>query len=332
MRKALGVLLTVVIVFSFGVLGLAQEKKPLIAFSQCAMNHPWRVAMTNDILYWAEKYGVDLIWNDGEMDAAIQLTKVRDLLLQSPDALIISPFQATALDPVKELCDEKGIPLVCIDRSIDSEPGTGMYISFIGKDNVEISKQLGQFVADYLYSIYGEYKGNIVEIQEAVGSSATIERYNGFREALAQYPNIKIIASQTGHGYRLEGTKVMENYLERFPAGSIDIVYTHSDEMALGALQAIKAAGRTELVGRIVTIDGQRAAIKAVVDGELLAVADYAPHFGEAAFRTILEYLEGKEVAPVQMLQFNMYHMQTAEGKAFTTNYYNRMLAEDLFY
>ena len=144
---------------------------------------------------------------------------------------------------------------------------------------------------------------------------------------MAQYPNIKIIASQTGHGYRLEGTKVMENYLERFPAGSIDIVYTHSDEMALGALQAIKAAGRTELVGRIVTIDGQRAAIKAVVDGELLAVADYAPHFGEAAFRTILEYLEGKEVAPVQMLQFNMYHMQTAEGKAFTTNYYNRMLA-----
>ncbi|HPT83886.1 MAG TPA: hypothetical protein PLM25_08340, partial [Limnochordia bacterium] len=91
MRKALGVLLTVVIVFSFGVLGLAQEKKPLIAFSQCAMNHPWRVAMTNDILYWAEKYGVDLIWNDGEMDAAIQLTKVRDLLLQNPDALIISP-------------------------------------------------------------------------------------------------------------------------------------------------------------------------------------------------------------------------------------------------
>ena len=330
MRKMSSVVLVLVLVSLLSAIGYAE--RPLIAFSQCAMNHPWRIAMTNDVIYWAEKLGVDLIWNDGEGDAAVQLTKVRDLLLQNPDALIISPFQATALDPVKQMCDEKGIPLVCIDRSIDSEPGTDMYISFVGKDNTKIAKELGQFVADYLYKVNGEYKGNIVEIQEAVGSSATIERYNGFREALEQYPNINIIATQSGHGYRVEGTKVMENYLERFPKGTIDIVYTHSDEMGLGSLQAIEAAGRTELVGRLVTIDGQRAAIKTVVDGEHLAISDYAPHFGEAAIKTILEYLAGNEVEAVQMLDSNLYHMTTPEGKSFTQNYYNRMLAEDLFY
>lgn len=331
MRKMSSVLLAIVLVLSVAAMGFAQ-KKPLIAFSQCTMNHPWRIAMTNDVVYWAEKLGVDLIWNDGEGDAAVQLTKVRDLLLQNPDALIISPFQATALDPVKQLCDEKGIPLVCIDRSIDSEPGTDMYISFIGKDNTKISKELGEFVAEYLNEINGEYKGNIVEIQEAVGSSATIERYNGFREAIEHHPDINIIATQSGHGYRVEGTKVMENYLERFPKGTIDIVYTHSDEMGLGALQAIKAAGRTELIGRLVTIDGQRAAIKTVVDGEHLGISDYAPYFGEVAIKSILDYLEGKPVEAVQMLDSNLYHMVTPEGKNFTENYYNRMLAEDLFY
>ena len=331
MRKVSSVLLVLVLISFMSAVGFAADR-PLIAFSQVAMNHPWRIAMTNDIVYWAEKLGVDLIWNEGEADAAIQLTKVRDLLLQEPDALIMSPFQATALDPVKEMCDEAGIPLVTIDRSIDSEPGTGMYISFIGKDNTRIARELGEFVANYLYELNGEYKGNIVEIQEAVGSSATIERYNGFREAIAEYPDINIIATQRGHGYRVEGTKVMENYLERFPAGTIDIVYTHSDEMGLGALQAIKAAGRTELIGRLVTMDGQRAAIETVVNGEHLGVADYAPHFGEAAIKTILAYLAGDEVEPVQMLDFNLYHMTTPEGENFTRNYYNRMLAEDLFY
>ena len=223
MRKLLTTVLAAVLVLTIATMGFA-AKKPVIAFSQCAMNHPWRVAMTNDIKFWAEKLGVELIWNDGECDAAVQLTKVRDLLLKNPDALIMSPFQAAALDPVKKMCDEKGIPLICIDRSIESKPGSGKYIAFIGKDNLKISEELGEFVANYLYELNGEYKGNIVEIQEAVGSSATIERYNGFREAIAEYPDINIIATQSGHGYRVEGTKVMENYLERFPAGTIDIV------------------------------------------------------------------------------------------------------------
>ena len=331
MHKWLRTVRTVVLVLSISTLGFA-AKKPLIAFSQCAMNHPWRVAMTNDIKFWAEKLGVDLIWNDGECDAAVQLTKVRDLLLRNPDVLIMSPFQAAALDPVKKMCDEKGIPLICIDRSIESTPGSGQYVAFIGKDNFEIAEGLGKFVAEFLKGTYGEYKGNIVEIQEMIGSSATIERYNGFRSGISKYPNIKIIASQTGYGNRADGTKVMENYLERFPKGSIDIVYTHSDEMGLGALQAIKAAGRSELIGRLATMDGQRTAVKTVVDEEHLVIGDSAPHFGEAAIKTALAHLAGKSVEPVQMLKSNMYHITTAEGKSFTINYYNRMLAEDLFY
>lgn len=331
MRKLLTIVLAAVLVLTIATMGFA-AKKPVIAFSQCAMNHPWRVAMTNDIKFWAEKLGVELIWNDGECDAAVQLTKVRDLLLKNPDALIMSPFQAAALDPVKKMCDEKGIPLICIDRSIESKPGSGKYIAFIGKDNLKISEELGGFVAEFLKDTHGQYKGNIVEIQEMIGSSAAIERLQGFRNAISKYPNIKVVASQTGSGNRADGTKVMENYLERFPKGSIDIVYTHSDEMGLGALQAIKAAGRTELIGRLVTIDGQRAAIKTVVDGEHLAIADYAPHFGEAAIKTALDYLAGKSVQPVQMLKSNLYEVRTPAGKAFAVNYYNRMLAEDLFY
>lgn len=331
MRKFFVVLFVLVLLLQLGSLALAKDK-PLIAFSQCTMNHPWRVAMTNDVKFWAEKYGVDLIWNDGQNDAATQLASAEDLLVKKPDALIISPLQGKALLPILEKCNELKIPLITIDRGLDATPGEGMYLTHITRDNIAMAKELGEFVAEALKEKYGEYKGNIIEIQGTVGATPTIERHNGFLEALEKYPNIKIIASQSADYVRPEAIKVMENYLQRYKKGEIDFIYAHNDEMALGAIQAIKSAGRDELLGKIVSIDGQRNALKSILDGDHFAVGTYQPYYAKEAIAVALDYLNGKEVPPTIILGFRIFHAQDSEARNELEDYYYELKQEDKMY
>lgn len=311
---------------------VAAEKKFTIAFSQSTMNHPWRVSLTNDMIYWAEKMGVNLIWNEGQNDAARQLTCVEDLIAKKPDALIMTPLQSKALTPVKELCEKAKIPLIVVDREIVAEPGQGMYVSFIGEDQVEEGRQAARLLVKKLTEKYGKPKGNVVEIQGTIGASPTIDRKKGFEEVINQYPDIKLVATQSGDFLRGNAMSIMENYLQRFPKGQVDAVFTHNDEMGLGALQAIKAAGRTELVGWICSIDGQRDALKAVLDGEFLIVVQNPPYFGELGIKTALAYLKGEKVPARQWLQFKAFSADTPENRKATQEYYNYLVANDLMY
>ncbi len=333
MKKGLRV---VIVLFSLVLAILSSfsmaEGKYTIAFSQSTMNHPWRVTLTNDIIYWAQKMDVNLIWNEGQNDSARQLASVEDLISKQPDALIIAPLQSQALTSVKDMCDKAKIPLIVIDREIMAEPGQGMYVTFIGTSQTAIGKAAAEILVKKLTEKYGEPKGNIVEIQGTIGASATIDRKKGFEEAISQYPNVKIVATQSGDFLRSNAMSIMENYLQRFPKGEIDAVYTHNDEMGLGALEAIKAAGRNELVGWIASLDGQRDALKALLDGEFLVTVQNSPYYGEVAIKSAINYLEGREVPPYQELKFDFFTADTPESRAKTQEYYNYLLTNDLMY
>jgi ABC-type sugar transport system substrate-binding protein len=191
------VLIAAVALLSFGASPVKAAERHLIAFSQCTMNHPWRVTLTNDMKYWAEKEGVDLIWADGNNDAANQLMDCEDLISKKPDALIISPLQAKALAPVADMCTKADVPLIVIDRYIEAEPGTGTYITFIGEDQREEGRSAGRLMVEKLKEKFGEYKGSIIELQGTIGAGPTIDRHKGFVDIVEKHPNIKIIASQS---------------------------------------------------------------------------------------------------------------------------------------
>lgn len=329
--------LLVVIIVGLALMSLAfnsalAEEKPLIAFSQCTMNHPWRVTLTSDMEYWAKEMGVDFTWADGNNDAANQLADCEDLVAKKPDVLVLSPLQAKALAPVYDICNEAKVPLIVIDRYIDAKPGTGMYLTFIGEDQAEEGRCAAILLVKKLYEKFGEYKGNIIELQGTIGAGPTIDRHDGFQEIIDKYPDIEIIASQSADFMRDPATQITEDWLVAFPKGQIDAVYTHNDEMALGALAAIKSAGRDEIRGFIASIDGQVQALKAVLDGDFLVSVQNPPYFGESSIKSALKYLEGYHLPSVQWVPFKVFHAQTPEARKMTQEYYNYLVANDLYY
>jgi ribose transport system substrate-binding protein len=307
-------------------------QKPLIAYSQCTLNHPWRVANNNDMIYWAQKLGVELIWADGNNDAANQLADCEDLLAKKPAALIINPLQSKGLTPVLEMCNKAGVPLVVSDRNIEATPGEGMYITYITLNQLEEGRSAARILVEKLKEKFGEYKGNIVEFQGTIGSSANTDRKNGFAEIISQYPNIKIIASQSADFSREPAMKIMEDWLQTFPKGQIDAVYAINDEMGLGALEVIKAAGRDEIRGFIASLDGQVQALKAILDGDFCVSVQNPPYFGELSIKSALAYLNGEKVPPIQMMPNKVFHAQTPEARKEVQEYYNNLIANDLYY
>lgn len=329
--------LLVVLIAGLGLMSLAfgpavAEDKPLIAFSQCTMNHPWRVTLTNDMKFWAEKMGVDFIWADGNNDAGNQLADCEDLVAKKPDVLVLSPLQAKALAPVADICGKAGVPLIVIDRYIDAKPGEGMYLTFIGEDQMEEGRTAGRLLVKKLHEKFGEYKGNIIELQGTIGAGPTIDRNKGFVEIIDRYPDINIIATQSADYSREPAMKITEDWLQRFPKGEIDAVYTHNDEMALGALAAIKAAGRDEIRGFIASIDGQVQALEAVLDGDFLVSVQNPPYFGESSVKSALQYLEGYHLPSVQWVPFKVFHAETPKARKMTEEYHNYLVANDLYY
>lgn len=242
--------------------GVDLKQSCKIGFSQGTMNHPWRVAMVEGNKGWADANlpNVELVITDGQNDSSKQVADVESLLAQNIDVLMISPLTQQALTPIVQDVMAAGIPVVALDRKVNT--ATTVYIT---AQNEPIARQAGQFFVDQLKG-----KGNIVQIEGTAGASAAAERKSGFEEVLAKHPDMKIIATQNADFLRENAAKFMEDVLQRFGPGEIDGVYTHNDEMALGALTAIEAAGRMDEI-MVTGLDGQNNAIQAVKDGKLFA-------------------------------------------------------------
>jgi len=138
-------------------------------------------------------------------------------------------------------------------------------------------------------------KAKVIELQGTVGSSPANDRMNGFKEVIASHPDIQIIASQSGDFARDKGRQVFETLYQAHPDATA--LYSHNDEMTMGAIAAMEAAGKVpgkDLV--IVSIDGTKDAAQAVADGKIAVLVECNPHFGPKAFQSIVEYGEGKPI------------------------------------
>jgi ribose transport system substrate-binding protein len=201
---------------------------------------------------------------DGRGDATTQSSQVDDLVARGVKVLIISPFDAKALAPAVKRAEAKGVKVIASDRSVDAPVTT-----YVGADNVEDGQAAGRYVVKLLHG-----NGNVIELQGSLGASPTIARHKGFAEALAGAPGVKVTASETANYDRATGLKVMEDMLQRFPSGKIDAVFAHNDEMAIGAIQAIREAGRQDQI-KVVGIDGQESALRLVKAGQYAGTAVY---------------------------------------------------------
>ena len=264
------------------------DKKFVIGVSQGTMNHPFRVAMVDENVKYAEENypEFECITTDGQNDSATQVQDVEDLLARGIDLLLISPLTSDALTPVCEKAMEQGIPVVTLDRNVECD-----VTCFIGAEN----KPMGEASADKLAEALDK-KGKIVEIQGTAGASATIDRHDGFAEQLEkEYPDMEVIATQYCDYLREDAMTFMDDTLQRFGPGEIDAIYCHNDEMALGALESLRAAGREDEGILIVGMDGTEVAFSEIEEGNMFFTVVY-PYCAPEGMQAAYEILEGDGV------------------------------------
>ena len=269
--------------------GLTDDKKEKkdsmkdvkVGVSISTLNNPFFVSLKDGIEKKAKEKGMKVTVVDAQDDTAKQISGIEDLILQKVDVLLVNPTDSAAISSAVQSANEAGIPVITIDRSSDE----GDIETFIASDNVAG----GEMAAEYLVKELGE-KAKVVELEGVSGASATRERGKGFHNIADK--QLEVLTSQTAEFDRTKGLNVMENILQ----GNKDIqaVFAHNDEMALGAIEAIKATGKDIIV---VGFDGNDDALKAVENGELKAtIAQQPALIGEEAVNAAEKILKGDKV------------------------------------
>ena len=209
-----------------------------VGFSQIGSESGWRAAETSVTKQQAEKRGIDLKFADAQQKQENQIKAIRSFIAQGVDAILLAPVVETGWDQVLGEAKDAEIPVVLLDRNIKAPED--LYLTAVTSDQVHEGKVAG----DWLVKTVGDKKCNVVELQGTTGSSPAINRKKGFEEAIDGHDNIKIIRSQTGDFTRTKGKEVMESFLKAENGGKdICALYAHNDDMAVGAIQAIKEAG-----------------------------------------------------------------------------------------
>ena len=292
------------------------KQRYLVAYAQAELVNAWRVTNQKDMEEWAKKLGVDLISRNANQNTTQQLADIKEMLASKPDVLILSPLESEALDSVVELCEKANIPLVVIDRKIDSEPGNGIYKTQITQSHVMSGRLLAEKAVELLKNKYGAPKGKVVHIIGQANASPVIEAKKGWEQIMMNYPEVETIAVAEGHFTEKGGEAAMEGVLKKNPRGQIDIVHTDYSAMTMGALNAIKKAGRTELLGFVLGEGGHYKAIEAVIKGEIARETQTPPYFGELAIKSALSILKGVDVSARQKISIKVFDSKDKESAA----------------
>lgn len=288
---------------------LAKKDTYKVGFSQTESNNPWRLAETASMKDEAEKLGYQLVYTDAAGSAAKQAADVNSMIAQGVDAIFLPPREDKPLVPVIKAAMKAGIPVFLIDRDVDhsmAQPGVD-YVTFIGSDFVEEGNRIAEWLVK---AVNG--KAKILEIEGTTGSSPANDRKKGFDEVIAKNPDMTILASQSGDFARDKGRQVAETLLQAHPETTA--IYAHNDEMALGAIAALEAAGKkpgTDVI--VVSIDGEKDALQAIVDGKLGATCECNPRFGPKAFKVMAQYAAGETIPPYIKNDDNFYDSSNAK-------------------
>ena len=263
-----------------------------VGFAQVGSESGWRTSFSESVKAEAKKRGIELKFSDAQQKQENQIKAVRSFIAQGVDAIIIAPVVETGWTPVLKEAKRARIPVVIVDRNVQVQDES-LFVTRIASDFVEE----GRKAATWLMSQpQAQQQCNIIELQGTVGATAAIDRAKGFNEVLAKHPQAKIVRSQTAEFTRAKGKEVMESLLKAEQGGKgICALWAHNDEMALGAIQAIKEAGLKP--GKdmlVVSVDAVPDYFKAMADGDANATVELNPHLGGPAFDVIEAYLNGK--------------------------------------
>ncbi|GAA2972347.1 simple sugar transport system substrate-binding protein [Microbacterium terrae] len=262
-----------------------------VGFAQTGSESGWRSANTESMkAAFSEENGFDLIFNAADNDAAAQIAAVRDFISRGVDAIVIAPIVEDGWDDVLQEASDAGIPVVLEDRTVTASDD--LFASWVGLD----FKKEGVMAGEWAAETFGDTPTKMVVLEGTTGSAPANDRAEGFDEAIAG-TGIETIDSQTGDFTRDGGKTVMEGFLQKYGVDGIDLLYAHNDDMALGAIEAIEAAGGVPGEDiQIVSIDAVKDGMQALVDGKINFIVECNPMLGELAAGLVTDVLAGDEV------------------------------------
>ncbi len=290
--------------------------KLVVGFSQIGAESDWRKANTDSIQSEAKKRGIDLRFSDAQQKQENQIKAIRSFIAQGVDVIAFSPVVETGWEQVLVEAKDAGIPVVLSDRAVDVSDDT-LYVTFIGSDFVEEGRRAANWLVEA-----SDGKAVIAELVGTPGSAPAIDRAKGFREVIDNQPDMKIVWSQSGNFTRTEGKKAFQAFLKSPEAKEVTALYAHNDDMAIGAIQAIKEAGLKpgeDIL--IVSVDGVKEAFRAMTQGELNCTVECNPLIGPQLFDLIEKVAAGEEVPRRVKVEEDVYTQDQAAELLETRKY-----------
>ncbi|WP_263771042.1 ABC transporter substrate-binding protein [Propionivibrio soli] len=287
-----------------------------LGFAQVGAESEWRTANTVSIKEAAKAAGITLKFSDAQQKQENQIKAIRSFIAQKVDVIAFAPVVTTGWDTVLMEAKKAKIPVILTDRSIETKDES-LYVTMIGSDFTEEGRKAGKWL---LENYKGQGDVNIVELQGTVGSAPAIERKKGFEEVIKAEPRFKITRSQTGDFTRAKGKEVMEAFLKTDK--NIQVLFAHNDDMAIGAIQAIEAAGMKP--GKdimIISIDAVKGAFEAMMAGKLNVTVECNPQLGPQLMDIVKEVKAGKQQPKRINTKESIFPMETA-AKEFPNRKY----------
>ena len=262
-----------------------------VGFAQTGSESGWRAANTESMkTAFSEENGFELVFNAADNKIEAQIAAVRSFINQGVDAIVIAPIVEDGWDDVLNEAKEAGIPVILEDRTVTASDD--LYAGWVGLDFKKEGVTAGTWAAD----TFGDTPTNMVVLEGTTGSAPANDRAEGFAEAI-DGTGIVTLDSQTGNFTRADGKTVMEGFLQKY-GDTIDLVYAHNDDMALGAIDAIEAAGLvpgTDI--QIVSIDAVKDGMLALIDGKINYIVECNPLLGELAAGLVKDEAFDQEAA-----------------------------------
>jgi galactofuranose transport system substrate-binding protein len=292
--------------------GRPESDKLVVGFAQIGSESGWRAAETRVAREQAEQRGVDLRVSDAQQRQENQIRAIRAFIAQDVDAILLAPVVATGWDSVLAEAKAANIPVVLLDRRIDTADES-LYLSAVASDAVEE----GRVAARWLAETVGERQCNIIQLEGTVGASVANDRKAGFEEIVAQHPNLRVVRTQSGDFTRSRAKEVMESLIRAENATGICAVYAHNDDMMIGAIQALTEAGlRPGTDVLTVSIDAVPDIFRAMADGQANATVELTPNMAGPALDLITAYLADGTVPPKWVqTESTLYLPATAEAE-----------------
>ncbi|GKX61192.1 ribose ABC transporter substrate-binding protein RbsB [Leminorella grimontii] len=280
MKKLAMIVSATALTLSVSVGAMAKEN---IALVVSTLNNPFFVSMKDGAQKKADELGYNLIVLDSQNNPAKELSNVQDLTVRGTKLLLINPTDSDAVGNAVMMANKANIPVITLDRAANK----GEVVSHVASDNVAGGKLAGDFIAEKLGN-----DAKVIQLEGITGTSAARERGEGFKQSMAAHP-FKLLASQPADFDRTKGLNVMQNLLTAHP--DVQAVFAQNDEMALGALRALRTAGKKDVL--IVGFDGTKDGMNAVKGGQMGATVAQQPELiGSVGVETAVKVLKGEKV------------------------------------